>query len=216
MAARYGRPALALLGVLVVIAAWNTLRYPPGLGYDAIDHIAYAESILHGHGFPDGVGEYYTPPGFYAVTAGAIWLGETIGLGEPLRLIQLVNAVLLVATAVLLLELARLVFPSRRRLHVAALGLFVFGVLAPRSAAMVHPEPMSLFFTTLALVLAARMIVRRAWTVPVGDRARCRPRRGPARARLLALDVRGRRARARRRRGGAERRAAACRWSRSS
>ena len=44
----------------------------------------------------------------------------------------------------------------------------------------------------------------------VGDRARCRPRRGPARARLLALDVRGRRARARRRRGGAERRAAAC------
>ena len=48
----------------------------------------------------------------------------------------------------------------------AALGLFVFGVLAPRSAAMVHPEPMSLFFTTLALVLAARMIVRRAWTVP--------------------------------------------------
>jgi flagellar biosynthesis protein FliQ len=40
-------------------------------------------------------------------------------------------------------------------------------VLAPRSAAMVHPEPMSLFFTTLALVLAARMIVRRAWTVPM-------------------------------------------------
>ena len=122
MAAGYGRPALALLGVLLVIAAWNTLRYPPGLGYDAIDHIAYAEAILHGHGFPDGVGEYYTPPGFYAVTAGAIWLGEQIGLGEPLRLIQLVNAVLLVATAVLLLELARLVFPSRRRLHVAALG----------------------------------------------------------------------------------------------
>jgi hypothetical protein len=39
-------------------------------------------------------------------------------------------------------------------------------VLTPRSAAMVHPEMMSLFFTTIALVLAARMIVRRAWTVP--------------------------------------------------
>jgi flagellar biosynthesis protein FliQ len=167
MIARYGRASVALLALLALIAAWNTLRYPPGLGYDAIDHIAYAESILHGHGFPDGVGEYYTPPGFYAVTAAAIWLGEHIGLGQPLRLIQLVNAVLLVATAVLLLELGRLVFPNRRRLHVAALGLFVLGVLAPRSAAMVHPEPMSLFFTTLALVLAARMIVRRAWTVPM-------------------------------------------------
>src|SRR6478736_6287111 len=120
MAARYGRPALALLGLLVLVAAWNTLKYPPGLGYDAIDHIAYARSILDGHGFPDGVGEYYTPPGFYAVTAAAIWLGE------PMRLIQLVNAVLLVATAVLLLELARLVFPNSQRLYVAALGLFVF------------------------------------------------------------------------------------------
>ena len=209
MAARYGRPALALLGVLVVIAAWNTLRYPPGLGYDAIDHIAYAESILHGHGFPDGVGEYYTPPGFYAVTAGAIWLGEQIGLGQPLRVIQLVNAVLLVATAVLLLELARLVFPSRRRLHVAALGpLRVRGAGAtigrdgaPRADVALLHDPRA----------RARGAHDRAESLDgaVGDRARCRPRRRPARARLLALDVRGRRARARRRRGGAERRAAA-------
>jgi hypothetical protein len=166
MAARDGRPALVLLGLLLVVAAWNTLNYPPGLGYDAIDHIAYARSILDGHGFPDGVGEYYTPPGFYAVAAAAIWLGETAGLGEPLRVVQLVNAALLLSTAVLLLELTRLVFPGRQRLLIAALGLFVLGVLTPRSAAMVHPETMSLFFTTLALVLAARMIVRRAWTVP--------------------------------------------------
>jgi len=117
MAARYGRPAVALLGLLLVIAAWNTLRYPPGLGYDAIDHIAYARSILAGHGFPDGVGEYYTPPGFYTVAAGAIWLGQKAGLGEPLRVVQLVDMVLLLATAVLLLELTRLVFPGRRRLR---------------------------------------------------------------------------------------------------
>ncbi len=166
--ARYGRPAVALLGILLVIAVWNTLRYPPGLGYDAIDHIAYAQGLLDGEGLPDGVGEYYTPPGFYTVTAAAIWLGESAGLGEPLRVAQLVNAALLLATAVLLLELARLVFPDRRRLHVAALGLFVLGVLAPRSAAMVHPETMSMFFSTLALVLAARMIVRRSWTIPSG------------------------------------------------
>ena len=74
MAARYGRPAVALLALLAVIATWNVLRYPPGLGYDAIDHIAYAQGLLDGKGFPDGVGEYYTPPGFYTVLAGAIWL----------------------------------------------------------------------------------------------------------------------------------------------
>lgn len=164
MTARYGRGTVVLLAALAVIAAWNLVRYPPGLGYDAGDHISYAQGILDGNGFPDGVGEYYTPPGFYTVAAGAIWLGESLGLGQPLRVVQLVDAVLLLATAVLLLELARLVFPDRRRLHVAALGLFVFGVLAPRSAAMVHPETMSMFFSTLGLVLAARMIVRRAWT----------------------------------------------------
>src|SRR5689334_8909601 len=124
MISRYGRTTVAILAALVVIALWNVLRYPPGLGYDAIDHIGYARSILDGHGFPDGVGEYYTPPGFYAVLAATIWIGETLGIGEPLRLIQLVNAALLVATAVLLLELGRLVFPDRRRLHLAALGLF--------------------------------------------------------------------------------------------
>lgn len=160
MTARYGRGAVALLAALAVIAAWNVVRYPPGLGYDAIDHIAYADGILDGEGFPDGTGEYYTPPGFYTVAAGSIWVGRTIGLGDPLRVVQLVNALLLLGTAVLLLELARLVLPGRRPAHVAALGLFAFGALAAKTAAMVHPETMSMFFCTLALVLAARMLVR--------------------------------------------------------
>jgi hypothetical protein len=165
MTTRYGRGAVSLLAVLAVIAFWNALHYPPGLGYDADGHIVYAQGILQGKGFPDGVGEYYTPPGFYTVAAGAIWLGEQAGLGQPLRVVQLVNAVLLLASAVLLLELARLVFPGRLRLHLAALALLVFGVLAPRSAAMVHPEVMSMFFCTLALVLAARMTVRKTWSL---------------------------------------------------
>lgn len=163
MTARYGRWAVALLAALALIAAWNVLHYPPGLGYDAIDHIAYAQGILDGKGLPDGIGEYYTPPGFYAVAAGAIWVGETLGLGDPLRVVQFVNALLLLGTAVLVLELGRLVFPGRRLLHTVALGLFAFGALAAKSAAMVHPETMSMFFCTLALVLAARMVTRSTW-----------------------------------------------------
>ncbi len=163
MIARYGRGSLVVLAVLALVACWNTLRYPPGLGYDATHHLAYALSILHGKGLPNGVGEYYTPPGFYALAAAGIWVGEHVGLGQPLRVVQAMNAALLVGTAVLLLELALLVFPGRERLRLAALGLFSFGVLAPRSAAMVHPETLSLFFSTLALVLAARLIVRRRY-----------------------------------------------------
>ena len=72
MAARSRSLTLALLAALAVIACWNALHYPPGLGYDAIDHIAYAEGIRAGEGFPDGIGEYYTPPGFYTLAAGAM------------------------------------------------------------------------------------------------------------------------------------------------
>ena len=61
---------LALLAALALVAVWNALHYPPGLGYDAIDHIAYAEGIRAGDGLPDGIGEYYTPPGFYTLAAG--------------------------------------------------------------------------------------------------------------------------------------------------
>ncbi len=167
MIARYGRGAVLVIGILGMIAAWNVVRYPPGLGYDADGHIVYAENILAGRGFPDHEGEYYTPPGFYTVAAGAIWLGRQVALGQPLRVVQLVNAALLLATALLLLELGRAVFPGRRRLHLAALGLFAFGMLAPRSAAMFHPETMSMFFCTLALVLAAHMIVGRRWRWPL-------------------------------------------------
>ena len=54
MAARTRSLTLALLAALAVIAVWNALHYPPGLGYDAIDHIAYAEGIRAGDGFPTG------------------------------------------------------------------------------------------------------------------------------------------------------------------
>ena len=50
MAARGRAATLALLAALAIIACWNALHYPPGLGYDAIDHIAYAEGIRAGDG----------------------------------------------------------------------------------------------------------------------------------------------------------------------
>ncbi|HUP33167.1 MAG TPA: hypothetical protein VM184_09065, partial [Gaiellaceae bacterium] len=143
-----------------VVAAWNVLHYPPGLGYDAAHHVAYVEGIRAGEGLPDGVGGYYTPPGFFTVAAGATELGDRFGLGEPLRMTQLLNAALLFGTALLLLALARELWPGRRVLHLAALGFFVCSALGLKAAAMFHPETLDLFLSTLALLLAARMIVR--------------------------------------------------------
>jgi hypothetical protein len=161
MAVRSSRAlTLALLSALALIAVWNALHYPPGLGYDAVDHIAYAEGIRDGEGLPDGIGEYYTPPGFYALAAGAMSAGDSFGLGDPRRLAQLLNAALALGTALLLLALARELWPGRHVLHVAALGFFVCSAVVLKAAAMFHPETLDLFLSTLALLLAARMIVR--------------------------------------------------------
>ncbi len=161
MAARRVRATtIALLALLALVATWNALHYPPGLGYDAVDHISYAEGIRDGEGFPEGIGEYYTPPAFYTVAAGALEVGERLGLGDPRRLAQLLNAALAFATALLLLALARELWPGRLVLHVASLGFFVCSAVLLKAAAMFHPETLDLFLSTLALLLAARMIVR--------------------------------------------------------
>ncbi|MDX6399163.1 MAG: hypothetical protein QOJ43_2571 [Gaiellaceae bacterium] len=160
MVARARAATLALLAGLALVSTWNALHYPPGLGYDAHNHIDYVEELRAGDGLPNGNGEYYTPPGFYTVAAGAWELGERIGLGDPRRLVQLLNAALAVGTALLLLALARELWPGRRLLHVAALGFLACSALLLKAAAMFHPETLDLFLSTLALLLAARMIVR--------------------------------------------------------
>ena len=160
MEARAGPLAATLLAALAAVAVWNALHYPPGLGYDAVDHIDYAQGIRAGDGLPDGIGEYYTPPGFYALAAGAIELGDRFGVDEPLRFAQLLNGVLALGSALLLLALARELWPGRRLLHAFALGFFVCSAVLLKAAAMFHPETLDLFLSTLALLVAARMIVR--------------------------------------------------------
>lgn len=163
---------LAILLAFAAAALWNAATYPPGLGYDAFDHIAYAEGILERGNLPDGIGEYYTPPGFYTVAAGATWLGEQVGLGDPRRAVQGVNALLAIGTALLLLVLLRELWPGREVLHLVALGVFACGGLVAKSAAMYHPETLDLFLSTLALTLAVRLLARRdfrlARAVPLG------------------------------------------------
>ena len=158
--ARTSALTIALLAALAVVACWNALHYPPGLGYDAVDHISYAEGIRAGDGLPDGIGEYYTPPGFYTLAAGAMEAGDRFGIGDPRRVAQLLNAALAFGTALLLLALARELWPGRHVLHVAALGFFVCGAVVLKTAAMFHPETLDLFLSTLALLVAARMIRR--------------------------------------------------------
>src|SRR5919204_5701863 len=65
------RPSYLLAGLLVaivaVIGAWNAYDYPSIFGFDAAEHQAYADSLIHHWHIPGNEtrSEYYTPPGFY-------------------------------------------------------------------------------------------------------------------------------------------------------
>ena len=180
---------IALLVTLAVLAVWNAAKYPPGDGYDAIDHIAYAEGIRQGEEFRMGSGVLHAS-GLLHARGGPIELGDRLGLGDPHRLVLLMNAFLAFSTALLVVALGRELWPGHHALHVAALGFFVCVPLVLKTAAMFHPETLDLFLSTLALLLAARMIVRDDIGSPSGSHS-AGARRRPARARLLTLDVRG-------------------------
>jgi hypothetical protein len=164
----------AILAVLVAVTIWNALDYPPGRGYDAQQHISYADGLIE-HGripSPKTQTEYYTPPAYYALAGSATWIGRRLGLGEPHRLALALNVVLVVGTALLLLALARLLFPERPLVWVAALAFFTFLPVVVKSAAMFYPETLNTALCTAAVVVAARMLLRREygprWAVLLG------------------------------------------------
>ena len=111
-------------------------------------------------GCPKVPGSYYTPPGFFAVGGLGIELGNRLGLDHPEQVGQVLNALAAVGTLILLLALARLLWPGREVLHLAAVVFFAVCPVVMKSAAMFHPEPLSMLLSTAALVLAAWLLVR--------------------------------------------------------
>jgi hypothetical protein len=151
-----------LIAALALIGAWNAYDYPSYAGFDVAEHQAYADLLIH-HGQipgPETRSEYYTPPGFYAIAGAATLVGEHVHSQDPHKLAQYVNWTFLVATAVVLLLLARELFPRRPWLQAGAVGYFCFLPVAFKLTAMFHPEPLSMLVSTLALLFATRILVR--------------------------------------------------------
>jgi len=155
--------AAALIAVFALVAGWNAYKYPSGAGYDITQHRQYADLLVH-HGEIPGAGtrsEYYTPPGFYALAGVATVVGEHVHPGDPHKLGQVLNWLVLVAAASVLWLLARELFPERPWIQLGALTFFCFLPVVLRVGAMFHPEPLSMLLTAVALLLAARMLRRR-------------------------------------------------------
>ena len=159
----WARAALAAAFALILfVGIWNASRYPVRAGYDAREHITYADGLIHHGRIPGRAkgGEYYTPPGYYALAGAASWIGTLVGMA-PHHGAQYLNVVFVVATAALLLVLAQLVFPRRPGIWIAALVFFALVPVVPKTAAMFHPETLNMLVSTAALTLATWMLLRR-------------------------------------------------------
>ena len=156
--------AVSCLFVLITfVGIWNAARYPTILGYDAKEHMAYADQLIQHGTIPSSTqgGEFYAPPGYYAVAGAATWVGGKLGMVDPHRAAEYLNVLFVLATAALLLVLARLLFPRRPIIWVAALGFFAFLPVVAKTAAMFHPETLNMLVSTGAVTLAVWMLVRR-------------------------------------------------------
>ena len=154
---------MATLAGLIVL--WNAASYPAGAGYDAPSHREYADFLVHHLRLPleNETPEYYSPPLYYGVAGAVTWVGRRAGLGEPHKLGQLLNIVAVVGTVLLVIALARLLWPQRPWIAPAAAAYVALSPVLTRTASMFNPEPTDLFVSVLCLYLAARALVRRRY-----------------------------------------------------
>ncbi len=158
--------------VIAFVGAWNAQNYPIPLGYDAQGHADYADVLLDQQRLPTKAeaSEYRQPPGYYAIAGAAAALGQIIfgwhedkpysALPETsYRGAQYLNVFFVLATAVLLLLLARLVAPARPSVWAAALLFFAFLPVVAKTEAMFHPEPLNMLLATASIWLTTRILI---------------------------------------------------------
>ena len=127
-------------------------------------------------------------------------------MDTPEQLAQLLNALCVVGSGVLVLVLARLLLPGRPLARWSALAFFACCPVVLKTGAMFHPQPLAMFLSLLALTIDRGMIVRRDYRLRLWAALALIARRRPARP--FGLDL-GRRRRPGRARGGGRRAAGA-------
>jgi hypothetical protein len=150
--------SLAIIVLLGVVAVHNATTYPSIGGYDAQEYVTYAHELVTRGAFPERTGVYHTPPGYPAVAGAAVEVARGLDLEDPGHPGQIVSALSVVGTAVIVLLLARVLWPSRPLLWLAATAFFAFLPTVLKAGAMFHPEPLGMLLVAGALLVLAHMV----------------------------------------------------------
>jgi hypothetical protein len=162
------------LAVAVVLAAeaalltWNAWHYDWLRGYDAYASDRYADILWKEHRLPSpsDSGVWHTPPLWFALAGALRQLATEVGWSPAQRPGQLLAAASGLAVCVLVLLLARQLWPERRGLHLVALVLAASSPALVRASAMYHPETLAVALATAGTLVAVRGIRTRwaPWT----------------------------------------------------
>jgi 4-amino-4-deoxy-L-arabinose transferase-like glycosyltransferase len=144
---------LAVAGILLgdaVLLVWNAFRFDWLRGYDAFANDLYAAVVGYEHRLPSEAesGSWHSPPLWFALAGTLRRAADALGLEHVQRPGQLLAALAGFATCVLVLLIARELWPERRGLQIVALVVAAASPALVRASAMYHPE-------TLAVALAA-------------------------------------------------------------
>ncbi len=160
------RLAIALvLAAEATLLAWNAWRYDWLRGYDAFANDQYAWIVATEYRLPSEAesGSWHTPPLWFALAGALRRAALAIGWEPAQRPGQLLAALAGLSICVLVLLLARELWPGRHVLHVVALVLAAASPALVRASAMYHPETLATALATGGVLMTVRGL-RGRWT----------------------------------------------------
>ena len=166
MSRRYWGAAAGVLVAEAALLAWNAWHYDWLRGYDAFANERYADVVSREYRLPSEAesGVWHTPPLWFALAGALGRLTTALGLGHAQRPGQLLAAAAGLVTCVLVLLLARVLWPERPVLHLVALVFVAASPALVRASAMYHPETLAVALATGGVLVAVRAL-RTRWTI---------------------------------------------------
>ena len=155
----YQATAALVIVVFAGFLAWDVRRFDWLRGYDAWANSLYAAIVAGQHRLPTRAEttEWHTPPLWHLVV-GELENVVSGGLVPVEQTGQLVASVCGLLLVVVVFAFGRELWPTRRVLHLVALGIAAFSPALLRASVMYHPETMATLLGTLGLLCAARAL----------------------------------------------------------
>ena len=157
-----------MLAVEAVLLLWNAWRFDWLRGYDAFADDGYAKIVSTEYRLPsvEESDAWHTPPLWFALAGALRRVAGAMGWEPVQRPGQLLAAAAGLAICVLVLLLARQLWPGRRMLHLVALVLTAASPALVRASAMYHPETLAVALATGGVLVAVRGLQTRStlWT----------------------------------------------------